>query len=173
MGLPFILRTHFGIEQVIKILDDFLFVDPTLDMSQFSLRTFATVVPKIRDPHSLGENFTGLYHLTHLLMCPPGHTNYASLTNQNKLASYTQLITETLARNSVTVKELQSLIGKLQFATCAMAGGCLFLRRLHDLLTQLPRKYKPYWHIRISQSARKDLEMWHMFLINFNGITMI
>ncbi len=49
-GITYILRTHFGIERVIKILNDFLFVDPTLDMSRFSLRTFTTVVPECGIP---------------------------------------------------------------------------------------------------------------------------
>ena len=144
-----------------------------MDMSRFSLRTFTTVVPECGIPiaweKTSQDSTTSLtFYGAHL----DTQTMQVSLP-QDKLASYTQLITETLGRNSVTVKELQSLIGKLQFATCAVTGGRLFLRRLHDLLTQLPRKYKPYWHIRITQSARKDLQMWHTFLINFNGITII
>ena len=69
-----------------------------------------------------------------------------------------------------TQRELKTLIGKLQFATCVIQGGRCFLRRLHD---KLIGPYKPEAKIFLSLSLKKDLEVWEMFLQVFNGVALL
>ena len=64
-------------------------------------------------------------------------------------------------RKKVTLKELQSLIGLLQFACSVVVPGRPFLRRLIDLSIGV----KSPWHrISLTKDAKHDLQVWLEFL---------
>ena len=67
-------------------------------------------------------------------------------------------------------KELQSIIGSLAHACKVVKPGCTFLRRLIDLLAVAK---KPYHHIRLTRDARSDIEWWHCFAAQWNGVSML
>ena len=69
-------------------------------------------------------------------------------------------------RKKVTLKELQSLIGLLNFACLVVTPGRAFLRRLIDLTCNIQ---KPHHLIRMNSEARSDLKAWQEFITNFNG----
>ena len=71
-------------------------------------------------------------------------------------------------RRKTTLKELQSLIGLLNFTCSAVLPGRAFLRRLVDLTkgVRLPRH-----RIRITEACSRDLLVWLQFLRVFNGRT--
>lgn len=71
---------------------------------------------------------------------------------EEKLQKCRNLLTDFLSRRSVCLKELQSLVGLLNF-TCLVVVGIT----------------KPHYHIRISRGAKQDLTMWLQFLTEFNG----
>jgi len=81
-----------------------------------------------------------------------------------------QLLQSTYKKKSVTLNELQSLIGTLQFACKAICSGRTFLRRLIDLTKGVVSKHH---HIRLNKEARLDLKMWLNFLTSFNGKLII
>ena len=85
---------------------------------------------------------------------------------EEKLQKCRSLLTEFLSRRSVCLKELQSLIGLLNFTCLVVVPGRAFLRRLIDLTKGVG---KPHYHIRISQGARLDLDMWLRLLRDYNG----
>lgn len=72
-------------------------------------------------------------------------------------------------KKKVMLRELQSLLGTLNFARRAIAPGHLFLRRLINLSLghQNPRHF-----VRINNEARKDISVWLEFLQNYNGATL-
>lgn len=74
-----------------------------------------------------------------------------------------------LAHNKTTLRNLQSVIGLLNFAGAVVVPGRAFLRRLIDLTIGIS---KPYHHIRLSQEVKKDLQVWYDFLETFNGKTL-
>ena len=69
-------------------------------------------------------------------------------------------------RRTVTLKELQSLIGLVNFTCIVVAPGRAFLRRLIDLTKGIQ---KPHHHIRLSKGAKLDILLWLRFLDEFNG----
>ena len=77
------------------------------------------------------------------------------------------LLQAMLCRKTTTLRQLQSLIGVLSFATRAVEGGRAFLRRLIDLTIGVKR---PFHHIRITSEARKDIQAWMLFLREFDGL---
>ena len=58
---------------------------------------------------------------------------------------------------STTLKDLQSLLGLLNFCTKVVVPGRTFLRRLIDLTKGITR---PSHHIRLNKEARADLACW-------------
>ena len=67
---------------------------------------------------------------------------------------------------TVRLKELQSLIGLLNFTCQVIVPGRAFLRRLNDL-TKAVRQ--PHHHIRLCKGSKQDLLLWIRFLDEFKG----
>jgi len=72
-------------------------------------------------------------------------------------------------KRSVSLKELQSLLGSLNFMCRAVIPGRPFCRRLIDATCGVSRGH---YHIRLKQGMRLDLEMWLCFFKSFNGISI-
>ena len=79
------------------------------------------------------------------------------------------LVTRFARHKKLTLRELQSLIGTLNFACKVIVPGRSFLRRLIDLTIGIRR---PNFHIRLNNKARLDLAAWLIFLQSFNGVSL-
>ena len=66
----------------------------------------------------------------------------------------------------MTLKDLQSIIGLLNFACSVIIPGRVFLRRLINLTIDIK---KPYHFIHLNTEVKKDLRIWQTFLDSFNG----
>ena len=60
-------------------------------------------------------------------------------------------------RRKVTLKELQSLLGLLNFACSVVVPGLAFLRRMIDLTKGAKR---PHQHIRLTREVKHDIAVW-------------
>ena len=67
---------------------------------------------------------------------------------ERKLCKLRLLRSKTTAKRSITKRDLQSLVGKLNF------GGRTFLRRMIDTVNHMQR---PHHHVRINAQMRADL----------------
>jgi len=86
---------------------------------------------------------------------------------QNKLDKCKELISEFLKCRKVTLKEIQSFTGLLNFACAVVVPGRAFLRHLIDLTLGIRSSH---FFIRISKEVKEDLRVWHLhFLTGFNG----
>lgn len=74
-----------------------------------------------------------------------------------------------MEQDKLTLKQLQSLIGLLNFACNVVLPGRAFLRRLIDLTIGIKMEY---YRIRMTKQVKKDLEVWFSFLKNFNRSCM-
>ena len=66
----------------------------------------------------------------------------------------------------MTLKEIQSLTGMLNFACSVVVPGRAFLRRLIDLTVGVQSSYH---YVRINQVVKAGLKLWQSFLTGFNG----
>ena len=85
---------------------------------------------------------------------------------QEKLDKCRELLSAFLRRRKVTLQEIQSLTGLLNFACKIIVPGRAFLRRLIDLTIGVQ---KPHFLIRLSREVKQDLLVWQSFLAGFNG----
>ena len=69
-------------------------------------------------------------------------------------------------RKKITLRELQSLIGLLNFACLVVPPGRSFLRRLIDRTKNITN---PFHFIKLTKEARADINAWKIFIDSFNG----
>jgi hypothetical protein len=79
------------------------------------------------------------------------------------------LVAEWQSKTSTNKVDLQSLIGKLQYVTKCVWQSRVFLNRLLETL----RSMSDNKSIKLSESFRKDLRWWHLFMEKFNGVSFI
>ena len=79
---------------------------------------------------------------------------------EDKLLKCEHLIAAFLKRKKATLKELQSLIGVLNFACSVVVTGCSFLRRLIDLTIGLR---SPHHFVHVYREVKADLLIWQHF----------
>ncbi|MCG7866997.1 MAG: hypothetical protein JAY74_11590 [Candidatus Thiodiazotropha taylori] len=88
---------------------------------------------------------------------------------REKIEEISQKIQELLNRHKCTLKQMQSLIGSLNFACRAITPGRPFCRRLINAICGLS---KSYHFLRINANMKKDLELWLQFFKGFNGVSV-
>ena len=69
-----------------------------------------------------------------------------------------------------TKRELQSLIGTLQYASRVVRPGRSFLCRMIDL-AKIPKR--PHHFVQLNMEFRADLRWWHVFADHWNGVAVI
>ena len=86
-----------------------------------------------------------------------------------KITSYSINIKDVMEKRTITKRTLQSIIGKLSFAS-AVIPARPFLRRLINLLPQVKEQHH---YITLDREVKLDLATWYTFLKQYNGITFL
>ena len=97
-------------------------------------------------------------------------TDSMQLFTRRKLLHARDLCKQFRVKRNVTLRQLQSFIGFLNFACNVVVPGRAFLRRLIDLTKGVSSKH---FHIRLTREARRDIDAFLVFLQNFNGVSML
>ena len=171
-AILFILDKHFGVKLVVKVLDDFLFLGRTKSDCASSLRIFLRLCNYLGVPIAMDKTSEEPAQVLTFLGIELNTLDMTASLPMDKLQAYSREVGRVSQENraNMTVRELRSLVGKLQFAMCVIPCGRAFLRRLIDLYAPV---HKPYWHVRLNSGHRQDLSMWAAFLAGYNGVTII
>ena len=150
---------------VISYLDDFLVVGDSFHSCWYAFDTLCTLL------QSLGFNINWDKVIPPCQSLPFLGVHLNTITRRmslpfDKLQELRALIKRWIKKKSFTKRELQQIIGKLNWAAKVVKGGRVFLRRLIDQMTMLRR---PHHHTRLSSAARADLEWWNYGLTIFHG----
>ncbi|KAJ8313074.1 hypothetical protein KUTeg_010447 [Tegillarca granosa] len=86
----------------------------------------------------------------------------------DKLCRLKDMLNELIMKNKTTLKDLQLLVGLLNFCTRAIPPARAFNRRFYDAMSGLS---KPFHRIRINKEMKEDINIWLMFLDLYNGIS--
>lgn len=87
-----------------------------------------------------------------------------------RLTEIKQLLQVWRHRKKCRVRDIQSLIGKLQFVAKCVPPGRIFISRLLNLL----RGYtKPSHYVTLNAEFRKDIHWWETFIEKYNGVSVI
>lgn len=89
---------------------------------------------------------------------------------EDKVKEALEMMPKWCNRRTSTKRELQSLMGKLNFFSKVVLPGRLFVRRLIDLSTTVKM---PSHHVTINREARDDIHWWCEFLQSWNQSSFI
>lgn len=90
---------------------------------------------------------------------------------QERLLEIRALIKSWLCKEKASIREIQSLLGKLNFVAACVRPGRVFISRMLKWLKILYRLDEKQ-HI-IPNFVKKDLEWWDRFLPIYNGVSMM
>ena len=114
--------------------------------------------------------------------CPPSTSmifvgvlfNTQSMTieiTSERLKEIISLLTSWLIKDKASLKEIQSLLGKLNFIAACVRPGRVFISRMLRWLKVLYKEDADL-HIILSY-VKKDILWWHTFLPYYNGVSMM
>jgi len=163
-ALEWLSINHLGARAVVPILDDFLFIAKSKEKCVGDLQNFITMC-----------NHLGVSLAPEKTVGPATVLQFAGITldsvrqeaclPEDKLQKCRAMLHDFQARRLVCLRELQSLIGLLNFTCLVDVPGRAFLRRMIDLTKGVK---KPHHHIHLSRGAKSDIMLWLGFLQELN-----
>ena len=168
-AIQWILQNSFPVSTMSHILDDFIFLSQYESECRSYLQKFQTVADFVGIPVKHSKTVQPSTCVTVHGIEVDTNMMQARLP-QDKLDKAVALLRSFSRRKKVTLRQLQSLIGVLNFACKVIVPGRPFLRRLINLTMGVN---KPNFHIRLNNEARLDLAAWLIFLESFNGISIL
>ncbi|XP_078356424.1 uncharacterized protein LOC144641267 [Oculina patagonica] len=164
-GMEWVARNKLNIPHIIHILDDFLIAGESSAKCQANLQQFLDFCNDVGVPMAPEKTEGPSQILTFAGIELDCVKNEARLPKE-KVEKSLSAIRVFLGKRKVSLKELQSLIGLLNFACSVVVPGRVFLRRLINLTIGI---FKPHYFIRLTCEVKKDLTIWKTFLDSFNG----
>ena len=164
-ALEWVAKCTLRVSAVLHILDDFLFIAPTREQCATDLKNFLNMCDFLGVPIA-HEKTAGPDTVLQFAGIELDSVKQEARLPLEKLHKCRALLHQFFSRRSVTLRELQSLIGLLNFCCSVVVPGRAFLRRLINL-TMGP--LRPHHHIRLRKEAKLDIRMWVQFLQDFNG----
>ena len=164
-AVEWIARNKLKIDYILHILDDYLLVAPTEQLCQQQLDLFLSLCSYLGIPIA-PEKTCGPSTIMSFAGIELDSIFLEARLPRDKIEKCISLISDFIHRKKVTLKEVQSLNGLLNFACSVIRPGRAFLRRLIDLTVGVRL---PNHCIRLNREVKEDLTTWLFFLLNFNG----
>lgn len=166
-ALEWAAKQIFQADEIIHVLDDFLLIAKSKQSCENLLSRFISLC-----------NYLGVPIAPEKTVGPETELPFVGITldsirmearlPEDKLEKCRTMLLDFYKRRKVTLRELQSLIGLLNFTCSVVLPGRAFLRRLIDLTRGIRR---PHFKIRLNKDAKSDLIVWLSFLEQYNGRT--
>ena len=168
-ALKHLVEHYSGKPNSATYLDDFLFISPSRQGCNYLVRTFISICKKLGVSIAHEKTVMATPKITflgiqmdreRLVLTVPDDKKREALNRPNFL----------LARRTVTVKQMESLAGLLNFINKVIVPGRVFTRRMYAKFTNLQetKELKKFHHISLDQEFKQDCKMWVRFLINSN-----
>ncbi|XP_068761640.1 uncharacterized protein [Montipora capricornis] len=166
-ALEWLATHHLCASGVLRILDDFLFIGTSQGKCDSDLNNFLGLCARLGVPiaHEKTEGASITLRFAGITL---DTINMEGRLPDDKLQKCNAQLLDMHKRRKITLKELQSLIGLLNFTCSVVLPGRAFLRRLIDLTKGVRL---PHHRIRITEACRRDLQVWLQFFRDFNGCT--
>ncbi len=87
----------------------------------------------------------------------------------DRMAEIREILLEWEKKTVATRKEVQSLIGKLQFAGTCVRPGRIFISRMLNFLREMPERGK----VKVPPDFLKDARWWRIYIARYNGVSMM
>ncbi|XP_055345768.1 uncharacterized protein LOC129593467 [Paramacrobiotus metropolitanus] len=163
-ALHWIFNNLYSFEDFVHYCDDYLFVFKSPSLASKYIDLFVALTAELGIPLALDKAEGPSTKLPFLGITVDTASQTVSLPD-GKLFEIVGLLNSWSARSSCTRKELQSLIGSLQFAARCVPAGRLFTRRMINLLSS----GSVTGSINLCAEFHADLNWWREYLPKWNG----
>ena len=153
---------------ITNYLDDFLFMALIKAICNNMIEQFIVLCNEINIPVAFEKTKWADTLIVFLGILMDGELLSLSIPT-GKQVKAVNLLTEAVAKKKVTIKQLQTLTGYLNFITKAVFAGRTFTRRMYTKYAKLGGKLKPHHHIRLDAEFRFDCQVWLTFLANYRN----
>lgn len=168
-AVEWVIKYNLHIPSVIHILDDFFIArPPPVSNCATALCKVLTLLTDLDIPLAPNKTFPPSQVLEFMGITLDSLKMQARLP-EDKLSSAQEKISAWSTRKVCRLKDLQSLIGTLQFACRVISPGRPFLQRMINLTRGFSN---PNQCIKLNDEFRKDITMWQLFLSNWNGVSL-
>ena len=165
-ALHWILGEKFKIQGMSHLLDDFFFVGKAQSNEcSVALRTFLCLAESIGLPIKSEKTRLPTTCIT-IYGIEIDSAKMVARLPQDKIEKICSLLMTYKSKRKISLKDLQSLLGLLNFACGVIVPGRAFLRRLFDLTIG---HTSSHFKITLNAEARLDLKMWYNFITEYNG----
>lgn len=157
--LQWLTQKRSGLETLDHYLDDFILAGKIgTNNCEKLMSEFDNICTELNIPLAEDKGLGPVSVLTYLGLEIP----------KPKVEILKQYVQEFLSRKSVLLKELESLVGMINFFGKAIRSSRAFNRRFYDAMSGASEAHH---HIRLFSELKDDLHMWAIFLEKFNGIS--
>lgn len=156
-----------GFSPVLAYLDDFLIIADDKKSCQETLQGLLQLLRHLGFAINYNKLVQPSQRLTFLGIVLDTVNGTLELPSQ-KINELWTMLSKLYAKKKCTKRYLQSVTGKLSWATQVIYGGRFHLRRLYD---QIQRLHAPHHHTRVTAEMKLDVEWWLKFMKFFNGLT--
>ena len=164
------LKEEVGIKTVHHYLDDFLFMGKNDTSECMKLMTeFVKLCEFIGVPLAHEKTVGPTTKLIFLGIEIDTTMMVIKIPNE-KVEKLKALLQTLILKKSMKLKEMQSLVGSLNFFGKAVPNARAFNRRFYDATCGIT---KPHHHIKLTNEIKEDMKMWLEFLENFNGVRIL
>ncbi|KAK3107485.1 hypothetical protein FSP39_015569 [Pinctada imbricata] len=169
-ALHWVMENYFQTAGCVHALDDFLFMGPpSTNKCSKALFGFISLCNDIGVPIKHEKTVEPVTRITFIVI-EIDSVKFELRLPQDKITKIPDSLKRVQNKRKVTLQELQSLIGLLNFACSVVIPGRTFLRRLIDLTRGIQ---KPHHFRRLNSKARADIQAWLIFIKHFNGKALI
>ena len=155
-----------GYKGIVAYLDDFFCCGRTRTECQDAMDALRVLLRKL----GFAINYSKIEGPTTRLTFLGITLDTLSMTTQipeDKMGELRQELLVWMGKNRVTKRQMQSLAGKLNWATQCVYGGRYHLRRLLDAMNSLK---KPWHNLKMNRDMKADIEWWLEYMCDFNGV---
>ena len=157
-----------GIGNIIHFLDDYMLVVKEKDEADHQKSQLVAFFSKLGVPIEPSK-LEGPSQCLSFLGIEVDTVTLQLRLPQEKVLKLREKLQSCIHSRSLTKRDLQSLLGMLQFATKVVHPGRPFLCHLYAM-QQIWKL--PLHHIRLNVPARVDILWWYFFMDRWNGISM-
>ena len=157
--MEWIAQNKLRINHIIHLLDNFLIIAKSQSLCQDQLHLFLDLCSYLGIPMA-PEKTCGPATTLSFSGIELDSLSFEARLPLDKIDKCLGLIASFLTCKKVTLKEIQSLTGMLNFACSVVVPGRAFLRRLIDLTVGVQ---SPHHYVRINRDVKADLKLWQSF----------
>jgi hypothetical protein len=172
-----IAQHALGIRWMIHYVDDFLIAAARRQVCQRDLDHFRSLLSHLGLPEAIDKTEAPTTRLLFLGILIDTATMSVSL-DQDRLDRIKALLSEWEGRHTCSLRQLQSLVGTLSWASQVVRHGRTFLQHMRDQIrrtcqAQAQGAAPAAALICLTSDFRDDLSWWQHFMADWNGVSLL